>query len=366
MSWIFSRSGVVSAVLAVAIGSLGGLGADPATAQEAVTLRLSMHQGSTSPEMKQIIEPLKEFLENRSDGRLKVALYPNASLHGAAEGFKALVTGVTDIAPTYPIYQSRSFGLSHVSSLPLAFPNAYVAARVNEELYGMYLKPEWDRVGVYPLFYPVTATYDILSTREIRSVADLKGMKIRGGGDVLNRIIEALGASPVTVQSPEVYTAFQQGVIDAVLFNTASILSFRLDEIGKYYMPLGLSRVGTPWSISPKTFERLSPELRQVVFEAGREASVLYADYVTRDTEAAVEAMKKRGIVFVELSGAEIESVKAAINPLWDEFVEKNGPQAKALVKSLREKVASYGEMDRETLVKLQKDDPVKAMWPMK
>ncbi|MEB2317042.1 MAG: TRAP transporter substrate-binding protein DctP [Pseudomonadota bacterium] len=362
MSAYFSAMKAVGGVLAAIGLTLGGLGS--VSAQDVTRLRISMHQSSASPEVEQIIRPLKEFIETRSGGKLKVEVYPNAALHGAAEGFKALVTDVTDLTPTYPIYQSRSFGFNHVSSMPMAFPNAYVGARVNEELYGAFYKPEWDKIGVYPLFYPVTATYDILSTKEIKSLADLKGMKIRGGGDTLNRIIESLGASPITVPSPEVYMAFQQGVVDAVLFNTASILSFRLDEIGKYYMPLGLSRVGIPWSVNPKTFQALSPDLQKVIFDAGREGSILYSDYVTRDTGAAVEAMRKRGIAFVELSAEELQTVREAITPMWDDFIEKNGPQARELVTALRQKVEGYGDMDRETFVRLQHEEPVKAMWP--
>lgn len=348
---------------------IGGGMAATAMADEPITLRLSMHQSSNSPEKKRIIDPLVEFIETKSDGKIKVEVYPNGTLHGAAEGFKALVTDITDIAPTYPIYQSRSFNLNHVTNLPLAFPNAYVGVRVTEELYPEYLTPEWEKLGVYPLFYPVTATYDLITTKPVASIADLKGMKIRGGGAALNEIIERMGATPVTIKSPEVYAAFQQGVVDGLLFNTASILSFRLDEIGKYYIPLGITRVGIAWGYSPKTFAKLSPELQQVMFEAGREASILYADYVTEDTNTAIEAMKEKNITFVELPPEDLQMVKDAVAPMWAKFVDDNeaeGRPAKALVEALREKVDKYGAMTREEFVELQRTDPVEGLFPNK
>ncbi len=362
---IFSKALTVS-LLGLSLGA--GI-VSSAAAEDPVSLRLSMHQASNSPEKKRIIDPLVEFIESKSDGKIKVDVYANGTLHGAAEGFKALATDITDIAPTYPIYQSRSFNLNHVTNLPLAFQNAYVGVRVTEELYPEFLASEWERLGVYPLFYPVTATYDLITTKPVSSIEDIKGMKIRGGGAALNEIIERMGGTPVTIKSPEVYAAFQQGVVDGLLFNTASILSFRLDEIGKYYIPLGITRVGIAWGYSPKTFENLSPELKQIMFEAGREASILYADYVTEDTNAAIEAMKEKNITFVELPEEELQMVRDAIAPMWDKFVEENeaeGRPAQALVDALREKTEKYGAMTREEFVELQRTQPVEGLFPGK
>ena len=110
-------------VLLICLAVMVSLGT--AIAGEPVVLRLSMHQSSSSPEMEQIIKPFVSFIEARSKGRIKVKVFADGSLHGASEGFKAMATDVTDIAPAYPIYQSRSFHLNLVTNLPYAFPNAY-------------------------------------------------------------------------------------------------------------------------------------------------------------------------------------------------------------------------------------------------
>jgi len=347
--------------------SLGGVLVSTANAEKSVVLRLSMHQSSSSPEMNQIIKPMETFIQSRSKGRIKLKIYADGTLHGASEGFKALATDVTDLAPAYPLYQSRSFHLNHVTNLPLAFPTAYVGGRVIAELYATYFKDEWNKMGCFPLFYPVTATYNLLTRKPVSSIKDIKGMKIRGGGAALNEIIKRLGATPVTIQSPEVYAAFQRGVVDGLLFDTASILAFRLDEIGKYYIPLGISRVGIPWAMNSERFVRLPADVQQVMFEAGREASIHYADYVTRASEAAVQVMKGRGIVIVELPAAELQAVQDAVEPMWQEFIKQNdaeGRPAQALVNALRSKVASYGAMTREQFVELQRGTPVTGMTP--
>ena len=332
----------------------------PASADEPVVLRISMHQSSSSPEMNQIIKPFVSYVESQSKGRIKIKVFPDGALHGASQGFKALATDVTDIAPAYPIYQSHSFNLNLVTMLPLAFPTAYVGGRVSQELYAQYFAGEWKKMECFPLFSPVTATYDILTTKPVSSIKDLKGMKLRGGGAALNEIIERLGAIPITIQAPEVYTAFQQGVVDGLLFDTASILSFRLDEIGKYYMPLGITRVGIPWAMSNKNFNRLPPDLQQVMLDAGREAAILYADYVTSGTDAAIQAMTKRGIKTVNLPASEHEWVRAQVEPMWRAFVKKNdGRPAQALVDTLRSKVKHYGAMTRTEFVKLAKEAPI-------
>ncbi|MCB1476367.1 MAG: TRAP transporter substrate-binding protein DctP [Rhodobiaceae bacterium] len=361
MSLLFSR--LKRAAGAVAIAAIG-LGATAASAQDVTTLRLSTHHPSNSPEIEKIINPMKEFIETKSGGKLKVEVYPNAMLNSPKDAFKALSTDIADIAPTYPVYQARSFSLNHVSSLPQAFPNTYVGFRVNEELYADFYKPEWDKIGVYPLFYAVTDTYDLITTKPIKSIDDLKGMKIRSAGGIMDEVVKALGASAVSIPISEAYTAFQQGVVDGIFQGASNMITFRLNEVGKYYVPLAITRTAIPWSVNPETFKKLSPDMQQVVFDAAREATINYADRYTNAVEQAQKELKESGVQTIELSKEDHDKIQAAINPLWDKFIEENGDQGKALVEALRSKVAAYGDMDRDTFVRLQREEPVKGMMP--
>ena len=360
MTMLFSKAKTLGGAIALLAGMTGAMQVQA----EDIMLRLSTHHPSTSPEIGLIIEPMKQRVESGTGGAVKIEVYPNAMLNGPKDAFKALVTDIADIAPTYPVYQARSFQLNHATSLPQAFPNVYAGMRINEELYQEFYKAEWDKMGVHPLFYAVTGTYDLLTTRPVERLSDLEGMKIRAAGGVMNDIVTKLGANPVSIPISEAYTAFQQGVIDGIILGVSNMVSYRLDEIGKYYVPLGLTRTAIPWSISPAAFGKLTPEQQEVLFDASREATINYADRYVAEDEKALATLAERGIRTVEFPKADHEQIAVLLEPLWQEFIAEHGAQAEAMVKALRKKVGAYGAMDRETFVRLQREQPVQGMMP--
>lgn len=347
----------IASLAIMTLVTTAGLGA----AQQ--TLRISTHHSSTSPEIEQVVKPFKEFIEKESGGSIEVRVFPNAVLHKPAEGFKALASGVTDIAPAYPTFQSRAFTLNYASSLPMAFANNYIGGRVNEELYADFYRDEWKPFRILPLFYPVSGTFDLLSTKPITTLADIQKLKIRTGGQSQSEIIEKIGATPVVISSAETYSAFQQGVVDAVLLGPANIISFKVDEIGKYYVPLSLTRVGILWAISEATYDSLSPEHRDILFRASRLAGVNYADFYENETERALDQMRDEGIEFVELSQDDKDKIASLLQPMWDDFIASD-EKAGDLVTALRSKADQYSGLTSEGFRDLQLNDPVMGMMP--
>ena len=335
---------------------------------EEYTLRYSQHHSSQSAPYTEVTVPVKEFIERESGGRIKVETFPNGVLHGGKDGFKALVTDVTDIAPAFPLYLPSSFHLTNGMFLPGAFDSVHATIEAGEVLYPKYLKPEYQAMGIELFFTAASAPYQLVSTKKIDSLEDLKGMKVRGSGGAVNQMVESLGATPVTIPSAEIYSAFQQGLIDGVLVPTESILTFRLQEIAKYYVPLDLGRAGhIPFGLNRKTYMSLPDDLRKVVYDAGRYASLKYADFNQKGIDNALEAMKEAGVVTIVFSDEDKEKIAAAQKVLWDEFIAKNeadGYPAKEFVAEMQALSAKYGDMRHDEMVEEQKTNPVKGVLP--
>jgi TRAP-type transport system periplasmic protein len=342
------------------------LGTVSASAEE-FTLRVSQHHSSSSALVNTVTKPYAEFIEKQSGGRIKVETFPDGVLHGPRDGFKAILTDITDVAPAYPVYVPNSFHLTHGLYLPGAFSSIYTAIRVAQELYPKYLKGEYQAMGVELAFIGGSAPYDLLTTKKVESLDDLKGMKIRGAGSLVNRMVEGFGATPVTIQAPEMYTAFQQGVIDGVMVPAESILTFRVQEIAKYYVPLSLGRAGLPFAFSRKFYTGLPDDLKKVMVKGLNYGSLLYADFVEEGTKAAMDSMRENGAVFVKLSDADRKKLRNEMQPVYNNFIKKQtdaGYPAKEFIAEMQSLSDKYGDMTREEFIKLSDEHPVKGLLP--
>lgn len=347
MTYIRKTTSVIAAVLAMTAVS--------ASAQDTIDMKVSYNQPASSPAWKEVMQPFVDELEEKSGGRISVTSYPGEVLHSVGDGFKAAATGITDLTSAWPVYLTNSFALFHAPQLPLALPHSSVAAvRVIDELYPEYFKPEYEKLGILLAFNAVTPEYDILTTTPVRSLDDLKGMKIRATGGGISEIVERLGAVPVTMTITDAYTAFQQGVVDGIVLATADMVAYRLHEVGKYNYRLGVVRVTIPQAVNRKFYEDLPDDLKEVLSEASRNASINYSEMYNRLTEKALETMAAEGIEVVTASDADRAKARELLAPMWEEFIAKNegnpiAPPAE-LTAEMRALTAKYSAMSDEEI----------------
>ena len=125
-----------------------------------------------------------EILGNLTNGKMQFKVYGGATLHGPLDGFKAVRGGVTDYAMCYSNMEpQRNLPMSKVFELPfLVSPNPQAANRVFIELAPKYFRPEYEGRGVYFGNKHFMGYQDIYTKKPVRSLADLKGMKIAAQG----------------------------------------------------------------------------------------------------------------------------------------------------------------------------------------
>jgi len=348
----------------ICLGAMLALPINATHAQEAVNVRISFDQSEESPAWRNAMKVLGDELEANSNGRFQVTHYTGEVLHTIADGFRAVASGITDVTSAYPVYSANSFHLFHAPGLPLALPRTNVAAaRVVDELYPAYFKQEYERMGVVLAFNAVTPGYDILTTKPVRSVEDLRGLKIRSAGSTITQILEQLGATPVTMTITDTYTAFQQGVVDGIALSTADMAAYRLHEVGRYNYRIGIVRVPIPYAVNKAFYESLDDDLRAVFDKAASNAGYNYSHMYTALTERALEEMKEHGVEIVEASGDDLAKVQEMTATLWDSFIAANsgrpGPSATDLVSDLRALSEKYAESTTEEILELKDTHPV-------
>lgn len=335
-----------------------------AAKDDVVTLRFSSHMSPTNRQVANVVKPWAKMVEDESKGRIKFKVFAGGVLHGANDGFKAAGTAdITDFTHAYPSYVPGNFYLNHGTGLPFLYPNAYVGSLVCEELYNQYLKKEYEGMGVYLMSYQVTANYQIVTrSKPVKTLEDLKGLKIRSAGGLANDFLVSVGAIPVALPAVEAYSALQTGLLDGVLTNAIDIISNRLYEITKYMTVTDATTVPVATCMNKKTFNALPKDLRLLVYNNNRKYPQIMAEAYEK---GVMEDVKKTGMTVVTLSDKEKARFTEAAKKLEDKFIADNeakGLPAKAFMKDLRTLVKKYEKWTPEQIWEKVTKNPVQGI----
>ena len=281
-----------------------------------------------------------DALERMSNGKIKAEHGWGATVHHVSKGFEAARDNLTDAAPCWSFYKSNSFPMMQSLFLPGISPNAAAHSLMAENLYDKYYRSEYERQNVYLGRIRATTPYIFFSKKPIGKMEDLKGQKIRSGGGIHAAVVKALGGSPISMSSGEFYSAFQRGILDVVALSDAATETFKINEIATHRTYANLSRVILEMCLNKQWVDALPADLKTVVDHWGRAA----AQYDSQMTfiyygAKARETFHKQDMKFVGISKAEEKRWQDAVQPVIDEYIQKNeaaGRPAKQLVADMR------------------------------
>ncbi len=289
-----------------------------------ITIRFSSFWTKTMP-VAEVGEMSAKMLEKESNGKLVIKTYYSNVLHDSPSGFKALVEGISDLTHTYVQWSPASFHVLNGTALPVFLPNSAVGSLVMEELYPKHFKKEFEKMGVYMGFINMTPPHVLLTKKPVRSLEDLKGLKIFSGGGIFADLTKALGAVPVMLMPAEFYDAFSKGVVDGFLGHDAFMTNFRVYEMGKYRTEVGLTCNSMEYAVSKKFFDGLPSDLKVILYNwFQKHNQVLSQLYFDKEAARARVQMKQRGIETITLPPQEFERWKAAVLPVTDKFLKEN------------------------------------------
>jgi len=169
--------------------------------------------------------------------------------------------------------------------------------------------------------------------KQVKTVSDLKGMKIRvQQAPLMVGMVEALGAVATPLPYGEVYSALQTGVVDGAENNWPSYLTTSHYEVAKYFITDEHTRVPEITVGSKKVFDKLSKEDRAIILKAAKDA-VAYQIKLWNDFEKVAEkTVREKGSIITEVSSAEKKKFMDAMKPLYD----KQPSEIMAVVNKIR------------------------------
>lgn len=341
-----SLAGLATICLAGTIGFAGGVAAQ----EPEVTLTVQHFLGPKSATHSDFIEPWARRIEEQSDGRIKVEIYPSMALGGAAPELHSQVRdGVADIVWTLIGYTPGVFPRSEVFELPTVHGGSALATTLAIQDVFDLIAPDFE--DVHPILIHVHAGQVIhMVDQPVHEVEDLAGLKLRIPSRTGAMLIEALGAQPVGMPVPELPQALSKGVVDGALVPYEIVLPLKVYELTDYSIegPDG-QRFGTSvfaYLMNKERYESLSDDLKAVIDANSGAAIAPWIGQVWEDVEKpgkdATIASGSEMIVLTPEAMAEFDERSQQVEERWLEDMEAKGIDGEALLDAAKAAVANH------------------------
>jgi len=313
----------VAALLAIAAPML-------AHAEDPVTLKFGFPAPVTSYVNTEGMTPWLEQVEKASGGTLQIKLFAGPTLGTFRDIYERTLSGVSQISFGVFGPLASQFPRTQVTGLPFLSDNAKASSVALWRLYAMgLLKPEFDKVKVLALFNFPSSTLN--TAKPVKTLEDLKGMKVAVSSRVLGDVAAALGASPVTLTPTELYQGMSRGVVDGVFVAWTAVKTFKLDEVTKYHVEVPLGEAPAYVFMNQATYAGLPANAKAAIDKFSGEAfsEKLGANNQAADDEESKAVAAKPGHEVGPISDAQYVVWKARIKPVIDEWIKTTPDGAK-------------------------------------
>lgn len=299
----------------------GGGGGDDKKSTHSIRIA---HVSSEETSIHQAMLRFKEIAEEKSEGRLKVEVFPNAALGTSREQVEQVQAGLIEMVNADMDTLSSFVDSVSLFSFPFLLPTE------SEELFRVLDEGLFDKVSEhfeekgFKFFGFESLGYKVMTSNEspIHSPDDLKGLKMRVlPSEVLTAQYEGWGAQPVAVDYTELYTALQTGVVSAQENPLEAIYTMKFYEVQKYLsLTNHANRVLT--LISNKDwFEALDPELQEIVAEAGFAATQYQREVAAKEYDDYYAKLSEE-LEINELTEEGKQKFIEASEPLYEKLIK--------------------------------------------
>ena len=294
-----------------------------------VTLRMGLGLAESSPQAISA-RYFADILDQRSEGRISVNIFPNSQLGNDIQMMEMLQTGTLDM--TYPSSSPATGYVPELAvfDLPFLLPTREAAVEVMRSDVAQEMLDAFEDAGIKALTFSENGFRQLSnSAREVVTPEDVAGVDARGlsvrtmENPVHLMIWETLGANPTPMAFGELFSAMEQGVVDGQENPWSTILTSNFHEVQNYGSET--RHVYTPFikMISKRTWDRLDPEYQELI----QEAAVQAADYEillsSEYDDWAREQLEERGMQVTRLDDEQVAAFQEAVQPVYDEWAPR-------------------------------------------
>jgi len=314
-------------------------------------LKVHHFLGPQSIQHTKMLKDWCDAIAKDSKDRLQCQIYPAMQLGGTpAQLFDQARDGVADVVWTLPGYTAGRFPKIEVFELPFMMTNAEATSRAAWDFYERYSQDEFKDVKV--LAVHVHGPGNIYTVKkQIKTMADIKGLKLRAPTRLTTKLLASMGATPVGMPVPAVPDALSKGVIDGAVIPYEVAPGVKIDELAKFTAETDRSSPALYTSVfvvpmNKAKYDSLPADLKQVIDKnSGREFSAFLGKTQAGNDGPGKEKLIAGGHTITVIPKAELENWKKASDSLDDEWVadmNKRGFDGKKMLDDARSFVTKY------------------------
>ncbi|MBO8163979.1 MAG: DctP family TRAP transporter solute-binding subunit [Brevibacillus sp.] len=265
-----------------------------------------------------------EDLEKKSNGRIKLKIYPNESLSNGNQpkGIEAVQNGSTEISLHSTIIYSVLDPKFSVPSLPWLIPDYEQADKAMNGVGGEKLKELVRSKGIEPLAFGESGYRQITNSKKaIVTPEDLNGLKIRTPSmEMMVDTFKAFGADPTVMNFAEVFTSLQQGVIDGQENPLPIILNSKLYEVQNQLTIWNYMYDPIIFGMNKKLYDSLDPETQKLIRETAEEAAQYQKELNRKQDAEVLTKLKEHGMQVTELTPEQIKAFQEKVKPVIEKY----------------------------------------------
>ncbi|HEY3918802.1 MAG TPA: TRAP transporter substrate-binding protein [Stellaceae bacterium] len=287
-----------------------------------------------------LIAPWAAKVNKDSDGTLNVKVFVGYSLVNMLNTLDRVTSGVADFAFCILGPVSSQFPKTLVATLPFEAENAHEAGLALQRLYDQgVIADEWTKVK--PIAFGVFANLSYHTVPPVKTLDDLKGLKLSVQGRIASQTLQALGGTPISLPINEVYEALHRGTVQGAAIGWPAAVAFKLTDIAHNHVQESLGGEAAIMIMNNKTYASLSGKAKAAIDANSGIFYTNWFDKVIDDTEhdniAATEKMGNQSIV--KLAPADLAKGKKLIEPVVADWVKRT-PDGAHVLAAFRKDIA--------------------------
>ncbi|NCA88907.1 MAG: DctP family TRAP transporter solute-binding subunit [Gammaproteobacteria bacterium] len=267
-----------------------------AQAEEPIVIKFSHVVAADTPKGK-AAEHFAKVAAEKTNGKVKVEVYPNSTLYKDKEEVEALQLGsVQMLAPSLAKFAPLGVKEFEVFDLPYIFDDYDQLHAVTQGPVGKSLLDKLGDKGILGLAYWDNGFKVMSANKPLREVKDFRGQKMRiQSSKVLEAQMKALGASPQVMAFSEVYQALQTGVVDGTENPPSNLYTQKMYEVQKYVTHSNHGYLGYAVIVNKPFWEGLPADIRKSLEEAMAESTQYANDIAKQENDESLAKVKASG-----------------------------------------------------------------------
>ncbi|MFD1627261.1 TRAP transporter substrate-binding protein [Azospirillum griseum] len=320
-----TKTGILATFLTGAL-LLGGSAAAWGQATP-ITIKFSHVVAADAPKGKAALQ-FKKLVEERSNGRVKVEVYPNSQLYKDKEELEALQLGAVQmLAPTISKFGPLGVKEFEVLDLPYLFKDMAEAKTITQGPVGRDLLAKLEPKGIVGLAFWDNSFKQMTANTPMRTPGDFKGLKLRiQSSKVLDAQMRQIGALPQVMAFSEVYQALQTGVVDGQENPITNIYTQKFHEVQKHMTLTNHGYHAYVVIVNKKFWGDLPADVQAMLTSAMADSSAYFTDLAAKDDEEALAGIRQSGKTAIHTPTAEeLAALRTALLPVHDKMKDRYG-----------------------------------------